>query len=130
MKQSILVGLIPGPHEPHHDFNTLEPLVEDLLKLWGGVELNVAAVKCQRLIRCALLSVACDLPAGRKVCGFLGPNAHLGCSRCFKRFSGTVGTMNFSGFDREKCIYRIRCKAYEGCTQFTKYKDKNRPSKA
>ena len=43
-ENTILVGLIPGPHEPRHDFNTfLETLVEDLLKLWGGVERNVAA---------------------------------------------------------------------------------------
>lgn len=70
-------------------------------------------MKCKRLIRCALLCVACDLPAGRKVCGFLGHSAHLGCSRCFKRFSGTVGTMNFSGFDREKWIYRSGLKHVE-----------------
>ena len=39
---TILVGLIPGPHEPRHDLNSfLELLVDDLLKLWSGVELNV-----------------------------------------------------------------------------------------
>ena len=75
--------------------------MDDLLKLWSGVELNVAAVKCRKQIRCALLCVACDLPAGRKVCGFLGHSAHLGCSRCFKTFTGAVRTMNYSGFDRE-----------------------------
>ena len=107
-ENTILVGLIPGPHEPRHDLNSfLEPLVDDLLKLWSGVELNVAAVKCRKQIRCALLCVACDLPAGRKVCGFLGHSAHLGCSRCFKTFSGAVGTMNYSGFDRENWTCRL-----------------------
>ena len=53
-----------------------------------------------------MLCVACDLPAGRKVCGFLGHSAHLGCSRCFKRFEGSVGTMDFSGFDRGNWIIR------------------------
>ena len=52
------------------------------------------------VIRCALLSCACDLPAGRKVCGFLGHSASDGCSRCLKSFPGTVGAMNYSGFDR------------------------------
>lgn len=101
-ENTILVGLIPGPHEPRHDINTfMEPFVVDLLRFWSGMELNVASLGCRKLIRCALLCIACDIPAGRKVCGFLGHNAHLGCSRCFKNFTGTVGSMNFSGFDRE-----------------------------
>ena len=101
-ENTILVGLIPGPHEPRLDINTsLEPFVDDLLRFWDGVELNVASLGCRKLIRCALVCVACDTPAGRKVCGFLGHTAHLGCSRCFKKFSGTVGEMSFSGFDRD-----------------------------
>ena len=84
-QNTILVGLIPGPHEPRHDINTfLEPFVSDLLRFWCGVELNVASGGCRKLIRCALLCVACDIPAGRKVCGFLSHNAHLGCSRCLQ----------------------------------------------
>ena len=75
----------------------LDPFVTDLKKFWNGVELSVASLKCRKVIRCALLCVACDVPAGRKVCGFLSHNAHLGCSQCFKRFSGTVGAMNYSG---------------------------------
>ena len=101
----ILVGLIPGPNEPKHDLNSyLEPFVNDLLKLWDGVELNISAVNYRKIIRCALLCVSCDLPAGRKACGFLGHAAHLGCSRCLKRFTGGVGNMDYSGFDREKWV--------------------------
>ena len=102
----ILVGLIRAANEPHHDLNSfLKPLVEDLLKFWDGIELYVASMKYQKQIRCALLCVACDLPVGKKFSGFLGYNAHLGCSRCYKRFSGTVGSMDYSGFDRStwKC---------------------------
>ena len=51
-------------------------------------------------IRCALICCACDLPAGRKVYGFLGHSASLGCSKCLKAFTGSVGKMNYSGFDR------------------------------
>ena len=37
----ILVGVIPGPHEPHIPINThLQPLVDDLLKLWSGVTMK------------------------------------------------------------------------------------------
>lgn len=43
----ILIGLIPGPHEPRHDLNTyLTPLVTDLQKLWKGIELNVPQCMC------------------------------------------------------------------------------------
>lgn len=50
---------------------------------------------------CTIVCVAHDLPAGRKTCGFLSYNARFGCSRCWKKFTGTVGSMDFSGFDRE-----------------------------
>ena len=99
-ENTILVGLIPGPSEPKHDINSyMNPLVEELLKLWSGIEFNVAGAG-KKKIRCALLCIACDLPAGRKVCGFLGRGARLGCSRCLKEFPGSVGTMDYSGFDR------------------------------
>lgn len=103
----MLVGLIPGPHEPKHDLNSfLGPCVNDLLKLWDGVELNISSIQCRKKIRCALLCVSCDLPAGRKVCGFLGHNARLGCSRCLKEFSGSVGSMDYSGFARDTFVAR------------------------
>ena len=97
----LLVGLTPGPHEPAHDLNSfLEPLVEDLLHFRDGIELRIPTSSAIKKIR-ALLCVACDLPAGRKVCGFLAHSARLGCSRWFKRFEGKVGSMDYSRFDRE-----------------------------
>lgn len=102
----ILVGLIPGPCEPKHDINSfLEPLVDELLKFWGGVELDVVGVG-KKKVRCALLCVACDIPAGRKVGGFLGHSARLGCSRCYKQFPGSVGSMDYSGFQRQNWCLR------------------------
>ena len=47
----------------------------------------------QKTVRCLLLGVSCDLPAGRKVCGFL---AKFGCSKCLKEFPGSVGSMDYS----------------------------------
>lgn len=51
-------------------------------------------------VRCLLIGVACDMPAGRKVCGFLGHSALLGCCKCLKVFPGGVGEKDYSGFDR------------------------------
>ena len=51
-------------------------------------------------IHCLLLCIAYDIPAGCKVCGFLGHTAVLGCSRYTKKFTGSVGCMIYSGFDR------------------------------
>ena len=98
----ILVGIIPGPHEPSHDVNTyLGPLIEELLLFWKGVDIDVASPSGieKRTLKCALLCVSCDLPAARKTCGFLSHSAALGCSKCLKRFPGSVGSMNYSGFN-------------------------------
>ena len=71
----------------------------ELLDLWCGTEMNISSIGTIK-IRCALLCVACDIPASRKVCGFLGHSADFGCSKCFKKFPGSVGSKNYSGFDR------------------------------
>ena len=70
--------------------------------------MRVASIKCVKKVHRALMCVACDLPAGRKICGFLGHSATLGCSRCFKEFPGTVGKMDYSGFDRQNWQPRTR----------------------
>lgn len=103
LENMILVGIIPGPNEPKHDINTfLEPLVEELLHFWKGVSVAIRTNTGieQKVVRCALTCVSCDLPAMRKVCGFLSHSAALGCSKCMKLFSGSVGSMDYSGFDR------------------------------
>ena len=100
----ILIALIPGPSEPAHDINTLlDPLVNELSTLWKGIimEIHNGSLVVKEIVRCALLCCACDLPAGRKVCGFLSHSASLGCSKCLKSFKGSAGTMNYSGFDRQ-----------------------------
>ena len=97
----IIVGIIPGPNEPSHNINSyLQPLVDELLDFWNGVKM-LSSNSTQKTVRCLLLGVSCDLPAGRKVCGFLGHSAKFGCSKCLKEFPGSVGSMDYSGFDRE-----------------------------
>ncbi len=91
----ILVGLIPGSQEPSLTINSyLTPLVSDLLVLWNGLNFDTHDYSTQT-IRCALLCVGCDLPAGRKVCGFLSYTANLGCSRCYHAFgTGVFGQLD------------------------------------
>lgn len=103
----ITVGIIPGPHEPSENINSfLEPLVNELTLLWQGKELPIHGTSIKQKVRCALLCVSCDLPAGRKVCGFKSYNSRHGCSKCLKSFPGTVGCMDYSGFDRVQWIPR------------------------
>ena len=37
-------------------------------------------------IKAALSCCACDVPASRKVCGFLAHKATLGCNKCLRDF--------------------------------------------
>ena len=60
----------------------------------------------KKKVKCVLLGISSDIPAGRKACGFLGHNAHLGCSKRLKKFSGTPVNMDYSGFDRDS--WRVR----------------------
>lgn len=105
----LLVGVLPGPSEPNLIMNSfLTPMVEELMQLWEGVMVSIKTHQGQMKIRvrAALSCVACDIPASRKVCGFLSHNAILGCNKCLKIFKHTStdngGTItDYSGFDRQ-----------------------------
>lgn len=102
----ILLGVIPGPSEPPLTINTyLAPIISDLLDLWKGVKMRLPD-STSITIRCALIGVSCDLPAARKVCGFLSHSANLGCSMCYAEFSEGFGSRNYSDFDRNN--WRMR----------------------
>lgn len=95
----IIIGVIPGPHEPPLTINSyLSPLVVELNQLWSGIELKVN--NCNKIVRAALLGVACDMPASKKVCGFLSHAANLGCSRCRIKFSVGPLRCNYANLDR------------------------------
>lgn len=101
-----LVGVIPGPTEPPLLINSyLNPLVQEFLRLWEGVSIEVCTSSSRipqtMIVRAALIGVSCDIPAGRKVCGFLSHSARLGCTRCLCDF---VNDQNeaFSKFKRNE----------------------------
>ena len=66
-KWTMVVGILPGPTEPRIHLNTfLKPLVDDLLCLWRGM----TVIPNGNIARAALLGVAADMPAKRKLTGF------------------------------------------------------------
>ena len=97
----ILAAVIPGPAEPSLTINSyLDPIVNDLNKLWKGIEVG------GKTIHAALIAVGCDLPAARKIAGFLSYNANKGCSRCYCEFSRGFGNNDYSGFNRSLWLPR------------------------
>ena len=102
----IIVSMIPGPSEPdcNHLNPYLEPMVNDLIKLWQGVVIkSPGSVFSSMILQAALSYISCDLSATRKVCGFYGYNANHGCSKCLKVFPSTFNSPpDFSGYERDK----------------------------
>ena len=79
----IAYSFIPGPNEPKGVMNSyLKILVEELKQLWQGVYLSCTGVFTQVRICAAVVLVACDTPATRKVLGFTSHNSIKGCSKC------------------------------------------------
>ena len=76
----------------------LTPLVEELREFWNGqlVQVTKGSVSMNLRVRLALSCVACDIPAARKVSGFVGHAPRLGCSKCVREFTGN----DYSGYGR------------------------------
>lgn len=70
-------------------------------KLWNGVVMQSES-GAPVFVRAALLCTSCDIPASRKVSGFVGHSAYHGCSRCLKPFpTEAFGEKpNYCGTDR------------------------------
>ena len=124
----IVISIIPGPQEPKLNINTyLKPFVEELQELYKGVVLPCpGGAVTQRHVRASVACLAADIPASRKVCGFLGHNARLGCNKCYKEFLSKDATFadkpNYGGFNREtwepctESKHRDSCKEFENTT--------------
>lgn len=126
----IIVGIIPGPSEPSLTLNSiLRPLVSELLDLWEGVEIKVHASGKVATVRCALLGVSCDLPAGRKVTGFLSYNANYGCHRCYQSFASGLTNKDYSNFNRGSWIMRSNVKHRSDVKEILKCETKTSRSK-
>ena len=102
LENVLVVGILPGPGEPKLTANTfLKPLVEELQILWKSKErFSVSGSIFKKRIQAGLICVSCDIPASRKIGGFMGHMANQGCSRCKKEFFKN-GKLDFSGFERD-----------------------------
>lgn len=103
----ILVGIIPDCKTEPPTNTFLEPLVDELQEAWEGFYLYSYTSPYDPVkYRLALLCVGCDVPASRKLCGFLGHSATMGCNKCFKRFEGDIGQKNYGGFNLKEWVER------------------------
>uniref|UniRef100_U9UPJ4 Transposase domain-containing protein n=1 Tax=Rhizophagus irregularis (strain DAOM 181602 / DAOM 197198 / MUCL 43194) TaxID=747089 RepID=U9UPJ4_RHIID len=74
------------PHEVklHQINNYLQPIVNELLELWDGVDLPETEINpAGKRIRLAVICCSNDIPAAKKLCGHI--SALAGCHRCYKR---------------------------------------------
>ena len=72
-KNLILVGLIPNMNKEPPTNTFMQPLVDELQEGWqNGFELDSRANGKKTIYKVALICVGCDIPACRKLCGFLG----------------------------------------------------------
>ncbi|CAE6532296.1 unnamed protein product [Rhizoctonia solani] len=81
-ENKIIVGVIPGPHEPNVNTmnNFLEPMVLELMSLWNeGISIKNPDDGVDRHVYAALVACACDSPAARKVGGFPGTGGTYPC---------------------------------------------------
>lgn len=99
---------MPGPNEPKRINPFLRPIVDELLQLWKGISICGKGVLSSYTVRAALLCFISDIPATRRVCGFPGFKATLGCSKCLKMFpcEGFGEPTDYSGFDRHDWVAR------------------------
>lgn len=104
----IVVSVIPDfEHEPSCISTYLEPIVQQLKELWQpGVKMTTSEHPEGVIVKAALVCTSADVPATRKLSGFLGHNALYGCTMCKHKFTGGVGNKNFSGFEKQHWVRR------------------------
>ena len=106
LENIIIAGLVPGPKEPKLTMNSyIGPLVQDLQSVYRGWQIptNHPFLKYVTVRLCVGI-IACDIPATRKLVGFLGHSAKLGCNKCLKEFptDACSGNNDYSGYNREE----------------------------
>lgn len=112
-KNIILVGIIPGPKEPNvvEMSNYLELLAEELLVLKDGVPMEMVMpdkTVATNVVKAALTLVCCDLPATKKVSGFVAHTGYYGCHRCKVSFKGDDTKRDWSGPFLDKRLLRTK----------------------
>jgi len=74
--------LIPGPKAPDNDIDVyLQPLIDELIELWGGVEAYDASMKRKFTLKAALLWTINDFPALGNLLG-MSTKGKYACPYC------------------------------------------------
>ena len=120
----LTLAVIPGPKEPKlHEINHyLYPIVNQLNQLWIGYNIKTYENTNGRFIRGALIGCSSDVPATRKLCGFI--SARVACYRCHKSANFVGNQPNFGGFEdfddwfieRDINVIRENAKEWKNCT--------------
>ncbi|KAL6655769.1 hypothetical protein ACP70R_006595 [Stipagrostis hirtigluma subsp. patula] len=101
MKQTslILSMIIPGPDSPGNDIDVyLQPLIDELLQLWGGVETFDASSKKKFSLRAMLLWTLNDFPALAYLYGW-STGGKYACPSC------GIYTKSYSLKKSKKCCF-------------------------
>jgi hypothetical protein len=95
----LTLAVIPGPNEPklHEINNYLYPIVNQLNLLWNGYNIITHEYNNGRFVRGAIIGCSSDIPATRKLCGFI--SARIACYRCYKSANFVNNQPNFGGFE-------------------------------
>lgn len=120
----LTLAVIPGPHEPklHEINNYLNPIINQLVHLWNGYNIVTHENDNGRFVRGAIIGCSSDVPATRKLCGFI--SARIACYRCHKSANFVNNQPNFGGFvdfedwfvERDIHIIREKANEWKKCT--------------
>ena len=101
----LILGILPALSKEPSSLNTfLQPLITELLLLQNGMEMTTSETK-KVIVSAKIICTASDIPATRKLGGFLSHAATVGCSKCMKSFPtilvNNARKRNYSGFQRD-----------------------------
>lgn len=105
----ILVGLIPGPKEPSLSIDSyLQPFIDELKSIYSEGLVVSTPQRTHVTIRIAVSCICCDIPATRKVSGFLSHNAKLGCNKCYKEFGISESYTSAGTSEYDRASWKLR----------------------
>ena len=102
-----VIGIIPGPHEPGKNVNSfLDPVIAELIELYNGAWIEIEKLGDLRFCYLAVICASCDIPASRKLAGFVHCGGLKGYNKLLKNFNCKAfgDKPDYSGFDRENMV--------------------------
>lgn len=108
MENIMLIGIIPSlKKEPGSLDYFLQPIINELNLLSRGFQISPAN-KDPVFVKVLLLCASSDIPAARKLAGFMGHAAIKGCSLCTISFQDNSGNRYCGPVDNNKWQKRTR----------------------